>query len=96
MQGIYSYTPITNHVCRVYNATVILWFTLCGTCNVISHAEYFVILHYYCYYYYCYYLSPLCKVFIITYVKHTMFLGYEVVTLRTAPVDDYDYDDDEL
>ena len=32
--------------------------------------------YYYYYYYYYYWLSPICRVFTVTYLKQTMFSGY--------------------
>ena len=44
--GIYSYVPETNHVSRVHiQCCSCSVFTVCATCNVISHAQY--VLHLY-------------------------------------------------
>ena len=42
MQGIYIYTPQTNHVSRVCNCSV---FTICATCNVIWHVKHVLYLY---------------------------------------------------
>jgi hypothetical protein len=39
-------------------------------------------LYYYYYYYYYYSLSPLCRVFTVTYLKQTMFSGYIQLVLQ--------------
>lgn len=44
MQGIYHYVPETNHVSGVYGGAGSV-VTIYGTCNNISFAECFVLLH---------------------------------------------------
>ena len=44
MQDIYNYIPERNHVSRVYSVAAVV-FTICATCNVISHVTY--VLYFY-------------------------------------------------
>ena len=51
MQCIYNYIPETKHVSRVFSIAAIL--ELQFMAHVISHAEYFVLLHQYFWKYVC-------------------------------------------
>jgi hypothetical protein len=50
--------------------------TLCGMCGIML-----VLLPCYYYYYYYYYYLPVCRLFIILYVKQTVFVGHTVLQL---------------